>query len=253
MYMNPKSNFMRLYRLAFLLILSPIFAFSQSNFHGDASGSVYFPVPFEIVPDINAESYEADFGWPEIDVNLYYDLIQSDQKGRSFLSLYAGGNYRNMFGLEEDSDSRDFEGAMTSRQFRAGLKIFDLVRASYIRAGISGTGTGEGVFQNFTYGGPVVWTDGFEIGLQAEQEGDAVGLFYQSSFAPPAGDNVTAVEWSTLEGRVRSSVLSGRGANGFVQLTVGYDLFSYDDRDQSNNLPMEFKSLRIGLGIGVGF
>lgn len=244
---------MRHYRHLLFLLLVPFYTYSQSDFYGDVTGSVYMPVAFEVVQDINADSYGAKFGWPEVDANLYYDVLHSNKPGRSFLSIYAGGNYRNMFGLQEVSDGRDFNGAMTSRQFRAGLKIFDLVRASYVRAGISGSGSSEGLFQDFEYGGPVVWTDGIEVGLQADNDEGAVGLFYQTSFAPSSGSNTTAVEWSTIEGRVRSNVLQGNSANGYVQLTVGYDNFRYDDRDQTSNRPMDFTALRFGLGIGVAF
>lgn len=244
---------MRLLKVSALLLLLPLGTYAQNRLHGHASGSVYLPIAFEMVPDVNAQEYDTDFGWPELDVNVYYDILKNSQKDQSFLSLYVGGNYRSMFGLEEEGENRDFDGSMSSRQIRAGLLMFNLVRVSYVRAGIGATGTSEALFQTYSYGGPVTFTNGFEIGLEASRGSNSVGLYFQNSLNPPAGENVRAVEWSTFEGRVRSTLLDGDGADGFVQFTVGYDVFNYDDREVTDNRPMDFRSLRLGLGIGVAF
>lgn len=238
---------------AILLLTLPLTAKAQDRFHGNVSGSVYFPIAFGVVNDIDADQTKASFGWPELDGNLTLDLLYANKRGRSFLSLYAGGTYRSMFGLQEVSDGRDFEGAMSIRQARIGAKFFDLVRVSYVMAGIKGSGTSNGLLTTYTYGGSTTWTNGYEIGIETSENGNAVGLYYQSSLAAPTGEYQTAVEWSTIEGRVRSTIFEGRDADGYVQLTVGYDQFKYDDRNKSNRLPMDMNALRIGVGIGVAF
>lgn len=245
---------MRFEAILFFLLFTSAGAFAQSRLSGNVSGSAYLPAPFAVVPDINGTEHSADFGWPEVDGNVYFRVLEAEGGEKSFLSLYAGGTYRVMHGLEEDSDGREFEdGRLSMRQVRLGIKLFDLVRASYVRAGINGNGYSEGLFETYRYGGPLHWADGYEVGLEAQRDANAVGLYYQSSFGPSSNENERAIKWSTIEARIRSSLLRGESADGFVQLTVGYDLMEYDDREVSDNRAISMNALRFGLGVGVAF
>lgn len=166
---------------------------------GSLSGGAYLPIVQEVTPNIDGEAHRASFGWPEVDGNLYFSLFRSSNDDRDFLSVYAGGTYRNMFGLEETGDGPDFEGSMSMSQFRAGVLLFELVRVSYVGANISADGISEGVFTTTEYGGPALSQSGYEIGLEASKDGNMAGIYLQNSFAPSTGTDVPFVEWTTFE------------------------------------------------------
>lgn len=251
---NQNSFIMLLKRIALLSFFLPLFTYAQNGrVSADLYGGVYMPFPGNIAADLDGETHRAKFGWPELDGNLYVRVLDAQSGDKSFIDIYGGGTYRNMFGLEELADGRDFEGDMSMRQFRVGAKFFDLVRVSYVYAGINAAGVSEGVFQTFTYGGPMVWQNGYDIGLEAKQGINSVGLYFQSSFNPPASTDERAVQWSIVDARIRSELLKGETASGFVQLNFGYDQMSYDNREASDNRNLDYTGFRVGAGIGVAF
>lgn len=251
---EPKMINMKYRSLVLFTFLLPTIAFAQlDKLSGNVSGMVNLPIVADVAPDLDGETHRAQFGWPEAEANLYYSLLESGMSSGSMLELYAGGTYRNMFGIEELADGRDFEGDMTMQQVRVGARILNLLTLAYVRNGIRATGTSEGLFSTFEYGGSTVWQDGYQIGVEASRDVNTVGLYFQSSLAGPEDINEPEVQWSILEARVRSELLKGDNASGFVQLNFGYDVIGYDSRESSDNVPIEYEGFRIGLGIGVSF
>lgn len=245
---------MRYRSLVLSAFLLPTLAFAQfDNFSGNVSGMVNLPIVADVAPDLDRETHKAQFGWPEAEANLYYSLLESGISSGSMLELYAGGTYRNMFGIEELADGRDFEGDMTMQQARVGARIFNLLTLAYVRNGIRASGVSEGLFTTYEYGGSAVWQDGYQIGVEASKKANTVGLYFQSSLAGPEDISEPEVQWSILEARIRSELLQGDNASGFVQLNFGYDVIGYDSRESSDNIPIEYEGIRIGLGIGVSF
>lgn len=234
------------------LTLLSMASYGQTRFplEGDISAAIYMPFPQDIVPDLDATTNKASFGWPEIDVNLYQTVwnINEDRKG---IELYAGGSYLNMFGLNEETDGRDFNGSMSTQQFRIGARIGELVRLAYVRTGITASGTSETIFQTIEYGGPTQSQDGYEMGLQAKRGLSSVGLFFRSNLDTKGSADESTVSFQTFEARIQSELLKGEFANGFILLKVGYDNYTYSPGSSSNNRAVDYEGFRVGIGVGV--
>lgn len=245
---------MRLKNLIILAFLSPILTYAQfDKFSGNVSGMVNLPIVFDAAPELDGETHRARFGWPEADANLYFSLLESGMSSGSLLELYAGGAYRNMFGIKELADGRDFEGDMTVQQARVGARVLNLLTVAYVRNGISANGTSEALFSTIEYGGSTVWQDGYQIGLEATRKVNTVGLYFQSSLGGSEDINDPVTNWSMLEARIRSELLEGDAASGFIQINFGYDVIGYDSRESSETQPIDYEGFRIGVGVGVSF
>ncbi len=234
------------------LMLIGFLSFGQGNYplEGDISAAVFMPIPQDIVPDIDANSNTANFGWPELDVNLYQTVwnLNSDRKG---VEIYAGGSYLNMFGLTEESDGRDFEGSMNTQQLRVGARIGEVLRLAYVRTGVTASGTSETLIETIEYGGSTKSQDGYEIGLQAQRGLNSVGLFFRSNLDVEESADQASVSFQTFEARIQSELLEGDFASGFVLLKVGYDNYTYSPSSSSNNRAVDYKGFRVGVGVGV--